>query len=175
MERNNKNYNRNFCLNLYPEEDETHKKAIEEITKKYDYAYITHDKDITEDGELKKNHTHVVIRVGNNPRWKTAVAAELNIKENYIEGCNLDKMLRYLIHYDNSEKHRYEIEEVRGTLKKRLKNIIEKEEKTESERAEEILELGYFLRDFKKKFKNAEILNIRTTISIDYYKNKIKY
>lgn len=147
MDRTKENYNRAFCLNLYPEEDESHKKALEEIPKKFDYAYITHDKDINEEGEQKKKHTHVVIRVGSNPRWKSAVATELGIKENYIEGCNLDKMLRYLIHYDNPEKYRYDIREVRGTLVKRLKGIIEKEEKSESERASEILE---FIKEQKK-------------------------
>lgn len=147
MERNSYNYNRNFTLLLYPEEDKTHLEALEKIKKNYDYAYITHDKDITEDGEIKKSHMHVVVKVGSNPRWKSAVATELNIKENYIEGCNLEKQLKYLIHYDNKDKYQYEVTDVKGTLKKRLVNIINKEEKTEEERAGEILN---FIKNQKK-------------------------
>ena len=138
MEKNSYNYNRNFTLLLY-EEDKTHTEALNKIKQRYDYASILHDKDITEDGEIKKEHIHCVIRVGNNPRWKSAVAKELGIKENYIEGCNLDKQLRYLIHFDNKQKYQYNIEKVEGTLKKRLKEIINKEGKTECEKITTII------------------------------------
>lgn len=91
-ERNPKIYNRNFTLLLYPKEDNSHKEAIEIIKKNYDYAMINHDKDIYEEdtethakGEIKKQHTHVIIRVGNNPRWLSAIAENLNIKEQSIE------------------------------------------------------------------------------------------
>lgn len=147
-ERNYKTNNRNFTLFLYPQQDKTHKEAIERIKKTYDYAMIEHDKDIyTEDteehakGEIKKIHTHVIIRVGNNPRWTSAVAEELGITETYIQGCNLDKQLRYLIHFDQPEKYQYDISKVSGTLKKRLVDIVNKENKTENERAKEFLDL----------------------------------
>lgn len=92
QERTPKIYNRNFTILLYPREDETHKKAIELIKKLFDYAMIEHTEDIWEDttethkkGDKKKPHTHVIIRVGSNPRWLSAVANELGIKENAIE------------------------------------------------------------------------------------------
>ena len=33
-------------------------------------------------------------------------------------------------------------------------------------------DMGYWLRDIKKKLKNFEILNIKITLSIDYYKER---
>ena len=140
MERNFKTYNRNFTLLLYPE-DESHTIALEYIKKHYDYEYITHNKDITEDGELKKEHIHCVIRVGNNPRWITAVAEELQIPVNYIEGCNLDKQLRYLIHFDNPDKHQYDITECKGNMTNRLMESINKDKMTELEKINKMIEL----------------------------------
>lgn len=140
MEENKYNKNRNFTALLYME-DKTHKNALEEIQKKYDHAFIEHNKDVNlETGELKKEHIHCVFRVGTNPRWRSAVAKELGITENYIEGCDLNKQLKYLIHWDNPNKYQYSLDEVEGNLKKRLKEIIQKEGKTEGERAREIIE-----------------------------------
>ena len=67
----------NWCLVLYPNEDPTHKKALDYIIQHFSYAYIIHDKDILDDGSLKKEHCHVVIKF-NNYRWRNAV--KVNIK-----------------------------------------------------------------------------------------------
>lgn len=144
-EENKYNKNRNFTA-LFYEEDESHIKALEDIKRKYDCAYITHDKDVTENGEIKKEHIHCVFRVGNNPRWRSAVAEELGIKENYIEGCDLNKQLKYLIHLDNPDKYQYKIEDVKGNLKQRLKEIINRDSKTEGEKARIIIE---FIENFE--------------------------
>lgn len=141
MERNYKTYNRNFTLLLYPE-DEKHLKALEYIEKHYDYEYITHNKDIVQDtGELKKEHIHCVIRVGSNPRWVTAIAKEIGIEMQYIEGCNIEKQLRYLIHFDNPEKYQYNIEECKGNMKNKLVEVINKDKMTETEKIIKIVEL----------------------------------
>ena len=44
-----------WCLVLYPNEDPTHKQAIEIIKENYSYALIEHNSDINEDGQLKKS------------------------------------------------------------------------------------------------------------------------
>lgn len=44
--------NRSFMVLLY-EDDETHRNALKKIMVSYDYAGILHNKDITEEGELK--------------------------------------------------------------------------------------------------------------------------
>lgn len=138
MEDNKKNRNRNFTLLFYPE-DETHKKALEYVEKNFDYAWILHDKDVTENGELKKPHIHCVIRVGTIARWRSSVAEELGISLAYIEGCSLKKQLRYLIHFDNDDKHKYDIEEVHGNLKKKLIDEIEGDTSQEDEKVAKMI------------------------------------
>lgn len=145
MERKKINYNRNFTLILYPE-DKTHMEALEYIEKNYDCAYITHDKDITEDGEIKKEHIHCVIRVGNNPRWRSAIAEEIGISEGYIEGCNLIKQLKYLIHAEQPEKYQYNIENVKGNLKNKLIKELENDDESENEKITKMIE---FIEDFQ--------------------------
>lgn len=132
--------NRNFCLMLYPGEDETHRKALEIIRKNYDYACIVHDSDPNENGEIKKEHTHVVLRF-KNAIWNTALAKDLEITDNYIEKCrNLDKALMYLIHYNDIDKYQYEFELVEGTLKDKLYRLINNAGSDEDERVQELIE-----------------------------------
>lgn len=131
---------RNFNLVLYPD-DETHVKAISYIQKNFDYAMILHDKDYDEKtGELKKPHYHIVIRF-NNAKWNTALAEDLNITSNYIEESrNIKRSLQYLIHYNDENKHQYDLSEVQGTLTKLLIETIQNGNKTESEKIIEILQ-----------------------------------
>lgn len=138
-----------FNLMLYPEEDKSHLKALEYIRANYDYAAICHDKDTFEEditindvlhkkGEIKKAHYHVVVKF-KNAKWSTALANELEIAENYIEVAHdLKRSLLYLIHYYDEDKYQYSIEDVEGTLKRRLKETISNEGKTESEKVMDI-------------------------------------
>lgn len=142
----------NFNLVLY-EEDKTHMNALEKIKASYDYAFIVHDLDVDDStGELKKAHYHVVIRF-KNAKWNTALAEELGITENYLQDCrSLKRSLLYLIHYYEPDKHQYDIELVQGPLKKRLKEFITNEGKSESEKVLEIFQeidkCDYFI-DYK--------------------------
>ena len=147
---------RSFNLVLYPE-DETHINAMNYISKNYDYAWILHDKDIDEKtGEIKKTHYHIVIRF-NNAKWNTSLASDLHITENYIEECrNIKRSLQYLIHYNDENKHQYDLEEVQGTLTSLLVETIKNGNKTESEKILEIfkfieeqdsfVDIGYLIR-----------------------------
>ena len=138
-----------FNLMLYPEEDKSHLKALEYIRANYDYAAICHNSDTFEEdttindvvhkkGELKKAHYHVVLKF-KNAKWSTALASELEIAENYIEVAHdLKRSLLYLIHYYDEDKYQYSVEDVEGTLKRRLKETISNEGKTESEKVMDI-------------------------------------
>lgn len=138
----------NWCLVLYPEEDKSHKKALEYIQKNYSCAYITHDMDLLEDGTLKKVHTHIVIKF-NNYRWRNAIAEELGITPNYLEKCrNLENALKYLIHFNNEEKYQYDIENVHGTLKNKLNMYLNNTDKTESEKVLELIDFINTTPDF---------------------------
>lgn len=131
--------NRTHLLILYPE-DETHMNALKKIEKSYDYAYILHDKDRDENGNIKKSHYHVVIRF-TNQTWNSAVAKELNIAENYLEEPrNFDNALMYLIHFNDVDKYQYNIDDVKGPLKKRLREKINSVDKTEGEKVFELID-----------------------------------
>lgn len=131
---------RKFCILLYPKEDKTHKKALEYIKLNYDYAYIDHNQDLNDEGEIKKSHTHIVISFP-NAKWNSAIADELGITSNYIEKCrDMDKALEYLIHYNDDTKHQYDIEEVQGNLKSQLKRILLNDDKDENQKAYELMD-----------------------------------
>lgn len=127
-------FNRNFFILLYPDNEE-HVKALEQIKTLYDmYAYILHDKDTYSDtDDIKKEHWHVVVKF-KNQRYRTAVASELGIEERFVKGCSLDKSLEYLIHYNDEDKYQYDVEEVQGSLLSRLKKLLNNEGKDEGER-----------------------------------------
>lgn len=130
----------NWCLVLYPSEDDTHKKALDYIISHYSYAYIVHNRDILDDGSLKKEHTHIVIKF-NNYRWRNAIADELGITPNYLEKCrNLENALKYLIHFNNEDKAQYDISEVHGDLSLKLINYLDNTEKSESDKVLELLD-----------------------------------
>lgn len=138
-------------LLLYPSTNEAHAEALERIAKSYDYAGITHDKDrwTEEDekknpdhkaGELKKEHVHIVLRTS-NATWNTALCKELGIEEKFCEQAkNIDSALQYLIHYNDTDKTKYELTEVFGNLATKLKESINKVEKSEGEKVVELIE-----------------------------------
>lgn len=133
-------------LLLYPE-NEQHTKAVEKIKQSYDYALILHDKDYyTEDteqharGELKKEHWHIVLRF-NQAVWSSAICKELGIEHNYIENVKrFDNAIQYLIHYNDSDKAQYTVDEVQGSLKQKLVESINKVEKSEGEKVIELID-----------------------------------
>lgn len=138
------------CLLLYPE-DKTHFQAIEKIRQSYDYALIMHDRDYFtaddekanpehKEGQFKKAHYHVVLRF-QQAVWSSAICKDLGIEHNYIEICKkFDSALQYLIHFNDSNKAEYSVDEVEGTLKKRLIESINKLEKTEGEKVSELID-----------------------------------
>lgn len=130
----NNNRSRVFILDLYPNEDETHRNALDHIIKNYEYAYIVHDKDYDkETGELLKPHTHCVLKFA-NARSLKSVADELEITSNYIRKANsYESSLLYLIHYRNDDKHKYDLDEVQGPLKKKLIRLIKNENKDDED------------------------------------------
>lgn len=127
-------FNRNFFILLYPDNEE-HVKVLENIKLLYEsYAFILHDKDTYDDtDDIKKEHWHVVLKF-KNQRYRTAVASELNLDIRFIKGCSLDKSLEYLIHFNNEDKFQYSIDEVQGSLLPYLKKLIKSSGKDESER-----------------------------------------
>lgn len=115
-----------WCVLLYPDDD-THMKALDTIRSSYSYVGILHNKDIwTEEdeinnpehkfGDLKKSHYHIIIKFA-QPRWNTAISAELGIATNYFEPCRSFKNAGvYLVHFGIEDKYQYDISELEGSL-----------------------------------------------------------
>lgn len=136
---NEKYRSRVHMLLLYPD-NETHCKAVEKIKQSYDYAMILHNRDVTSDGELKKEHWHVVLRF-KQAVWSSAICKELGIEDRWIESVKkFDNAIQYLIHYNDRDKVQYSVDEVTGNLKIRLTESINKGEKNEVEKVTEIID-----------------------------------
>lgn len=129
---------RKFAILLYPESP-NYNEILDNI-KMYDYAYILHNKDINENGDLKKEHTHVIIN-SKNAIWNTALSKELGITENYIQRVrNYENALEYLIHYNEPEKFQYSIDDVKGNLKTKLLQIINTDDRMEEDKMLELID-----------------------------------
>lgn len=75
------------------------------------YAFIFHDKDRDENGELKKPHMHVFVK--SHPLRLSAWADKFGLPENMIEiPKSVYACARYLIHADQPEKFQYNIDDV---------------------------------------------------------------
>lgn len=137
-------------LLLYPD-NESHVDVLSKIMKSYDYAGITHDKDVwTEEdekknpehkqGALKKEHIHIVLRTP-NATWNTAICKELGLEEKFCEQVkNVDRALQYLVHYNEPDKTQYSVDDVYGGLRTKLAESIKKNEKSEGEKVVELIE-----------------------------------
>lgn len=150
-------------LLLYPD-NEQHLDALYKIGQSYDYATCLHDSDTwTEEdekknpehkkGDLKKPHFHVVIRTP-NATWNTALCKELGIEEKFCEQAkNIDNALQYLIHYNDTDKAQYPIENVTGPLRTKLVESINKVEKSEGEKVVELIE---FIKNYEGRLTITE-------------------
>ena len=102
-------------LILYPD-DKTHVNAIEILKKNFIYKGILHDKDVDDNGEIKKPHYHFVIKLDSS-QSNEYLAKTLFIKSNYIQKIiSLKGALNYLTHNNSPEKYQYSKDELFGDL-----------------------------------------------------------
>lgn len=107
-----------FAMILYPECQE-HMKILEYIkssTYKYEYGYILHDKDIDENGELKKPHIHLMYKYPKRVSAKNQYESFCGLI-NHVEPIHdcvsyYDYMLHRRIEDFISEKHLYDDSEM---------------------------------------------------------------
>lgn len=120
----------NFNLVIY-EDDERFKEQFESIQNEKEAIWIRHDKDIDDEGNLKKSHYHVVLKL-KNACTISALAKRINVDDHMIEMVkkSLNGCLKYLIHYGNDDKFQYSKEEVKSnsdTLKRRFEDLVTKD------------------------------------------------
>lgn len=105
---------RKFCGVVYP--GATNYDCSEVLAKLagafVSWAYILHDMDVDENGEVKKAHYHWVGKL-DNPTSPSAVAGKLGIPVNDVCFCKSWKaQVRYLVHADDPEKYPYQMDSV---------------------------------------------------------------
>lgn len=105
-----------FSLILYEDTTSYNIKEVLKNIKAYKfYAYIIHDKDLQESGEVKKKHFHVIIKLDNATTIK-ALAKKIGIPENFIQHARNERaMVRYLIHFDDDDKYQYQLSEIKSS------------------------------------------------------------
>lgn len=109
---------RKFQGVLYPDSESYRCDDVLNVLKSTfpEFAYILHDKDTDENGELKKTHIHWVGRL-KAARYLAALADDLGIAENMIERCrSFDAFIRYLIHADDPDKFQYPLDAIVSTF-----------------------------------------------------------
>lgn len=142
-------------LLLYPD-NPSHADAMEKIAQSYDYGAVLHNRDVwTEEdekrdathvaGTYKKDHWHVILRF-NQAVWSSAICKELGITSDFIQPVKrFESALQYLIHYNDTDKAQYTTDEVFGTLQPKLKESINKIDKSEGEK---VVELIQYIREY---------------------------
>lgn len=146
---------RNFTFLIYEESVRSDwRERIDELVLPGFYIY--HDKDVDEEGILKKPHYHVLVLMDSmHSRNQITEIVE------YIGGANgvfkdvinSKSYARYLCHLDNPEKHRYSVEDVIsfGGLDY-CRYIV-----TESDRVRVVKEIIEFC-DVKKMYNYADLM-----------------
>lgn len=105
---------RKFIGVIYPDAENYDFQAV---LDSFDYtfeewAYIVHDKDTDDNGEVLKPHVHW-IGAKRTPSLISIVANQLGVPENSIEFCKSWKVsVRYLVHDDNDDKYHYPAEDI---------------------------------------------------------------
>lgn len=107
---------RTIGIILYPDNQE-HLLALDYIKHNFEnYIYILHDKDLDDDGNIVKPHIHCILKFQNQRNIST-LSKKLNVEENLFYVIkSFNGQLRYLIHFDDDDKHQYDVSEVKGTL-----------------------------------------------------------
>ena len=138
-----------FALILYKDsQDYDYNQVIDYISTNYlKFAYIEHKPE----EEETKEHTHVLLYF-DNKRTITAISKELGISSNYIQCAKLKPYLRYLIHYDNEEKIQYSIDEVKGTLRDLLIDMI-----SNNSEEDNFYDIYVFIQTFEGRLSFTEL------------------
>ena len=114
-----KKRSRNFGGVVYPDSESYDYEQVLIDGQNYfqEFAYILHDSDVDENGELKKPHIHWLGRRKNGVHLST-VAKVMGIEEHHIEMIrNWQGSVRYLTHIDYPEKFQYNMDNIDGTIK----------------------------------------------------------
>lgn len=121
---------RNFLLVIY-EDDLKFRGQLNSLLQEGKCAYIRHDKDLDDEGKLKKPHYHIVLN-RKDACTISSLSKRNNVEEHMIEPIkkSFNGALKYLIHYNCNDKYEYEVEDVKFndlTLERKFLDLVNKE------------------------------------------------
>lgn len=119
---------RTFAMVLYPDTSAYDCESIlTDVISNYDFAWIKHDRDVDEDGVLKKEHIHCMVTF-NSPRKESWVLSRF--KQSHIELISsVSSYLRYLTHSDCDDSTKYIYPDSELHMSSKFRSIYEKEVK----------------------------------------------
>lgn len=130
------------------------------------YAYILHNKDVLDNGEIKTPHIHLVGLLKNNRQRLSTTLGNISVAlELSVLAISIDKMsdivgsLQYLIHKNNTEKHQYDVKEIHT-------NISSGELATYMASDSRSMSIEYLVDVISKNRSKIEIMR---TIGLSYY------
>ena len=159
---------RSFIALLYPD-DPLYSSQREVISSKYRFVGILHDRDIDSDGNLKKSHEHIILRLpSGNPTSLKSIADSLfmdydELRDDSGNLIRLDRCkvqvcssyrssCRYLLHADDLDQFQYDISNLFGN-EDMIKDV--KRFTSSNTLDEKVLEL-FDMLGFTKLFRIAE-------------------
>lgn len=96
-----------------------------DVVSNYEFAWIKHDKDVDEDGVLKKEHIHVLVSF-NSPRKLSWILSRF--KQAHVESISSNAAyLRYMTHSDCDDSTKYIYPDSELHLSSKFKSIYEKD------------------------------------------------
>ena len=123
---------------------------------------IIHNKDIKENGELKREHIHLVLELLTRVRKSTLIGrlakyCEINENQISVEDIrNISKAVQYLIHQNDKSKFQYNVDEIDTNNKERLKYLLRSDEKV-SLTTEELFDIIDNARNTRELIKSIGI------------------
>lgn len=143
-----------FCGILYPEDVTQHFAMFQLFKNTYKCVYISHNQDIDNDGNLKKEHIHFIIRFS-NARYRNTVAKELKILPCYIQPCSsFNSYCTYILHIDEPFKHQYQVVDVQGSL---FNDFLKAVQNVDSEQIK-VMKIMRYLESLPLRTKRSDIL-----------------
>lgn len=128
---------RKFTAIVYRESQDYDSQEVLEKLKLWGYdewAYILHDRDKKEDGTIKKEHYHVILKKS-TPTALITISRQLGIDSQYVQRIrNWKKMVKYLTHDENDDKVKYELEEIISSDSAKFLEYFKDEDETEQAR-----------------------------------------
>lgn len=130
------------------------------------YAWILHDKDLTEDGEVKEPHYHLILEFNDcRPRnpIKLLQGFKPDVYTTMIENVKSTRAcVRYLCHLDQPDKMSYEVGEVFSNDTERVEKLCSDSKMRDN-------------NDFYYDLLNLDICQMAIKYGRDYIKNLEKY